>query len=173
MTDRGDIILPSGREIYANMGFIGINGDLELGQGSDGCVDGADLQSVVNERFSEPENYQHIPVADKLALADIAIERWKKYRAKVLEEAAEIAKVPEEKEGLDGTHIVEVQDISRAISNRFPDISGHPYHPEWPGFVYQAKVFLNEMGVEKGKDLDQAGRRAFLTFIRDWKAGAA
>lgn len=66
--------------------MIGLAPDLSLGEGSDSPIDGADLKVVVGERWSDPQDYQHMPFEEKLRLADVMIARWQRYREAVIED---------------------------------------------------------------------------------------
>ncbi len=64
-TDSDMIVLPSGRKFYANCGIVGIDADGGIAEGFDGDIGDDDWA---------PE--------DRVALADLMIERWKAYREK-------------------------------------------------------------------------------------------
>jgi hypothetical protein len=70
-----DIKLPSGSEIYANRGFIGINADLELSQGYDGevYIPTPDWDDYSTVKFD---------AKDARDLADIMIALWVAFKEK-------------------------------------------------------------------------------------------
>lgn len=69
--------LKSGRELYANRGLISINEELEISEGYDGG-----LPAPPNS-----ENYKYdedgLSKEDALDLADILIDRWKRFKIEV------------------------------------------------------------------------------------------
>jgi hypothetical protein len=65
---------------------IALSADLRVGEGAEYDIDGAQLKSVVEERYSSQEEYEHMPFEEKLRLADVMIARWRKYRDLVIEE---------------------------------------------------------------------------------------
>ena len=72
------LIFPSGREVRAHGGVIGICRDLGISHGWDG---GFDWVSV-DERHSQ--SISSLTDADMLALADLMISRWTRFKAEVL-----------------------------------------------------------------------------------------
>ncbi len=78
--------LPSGRELFTRGGFIGINQHCQLTQGFSDNVDGADLELLVNAKYYDARTYMHLSRADKLAIADMMINRWQIYKSIAEEE---------------------------------------------------------------------------------------
>ncbi|KAA0685984.1 hypothetical protein DTW90_34420 [Neorhizobium sp. P12A] len=65
---------------------ISLSADLMVGEGSDSDIEGAQLNCIVEERYSSPEGYEHMPFEEKLRLADVMIARWQRYRDLVVQE---------------------------------------------------------------------------------------
>ncbi len=65
---------------------IALNANLFVGEGADTDLGGAQLKSVVEERWSDPEDYNHMPFEEKLRLADVMLSRWQRYRDLVIAE---------------------------------------------------------------------------------------
>lgn len=73
MPDRDNILLPSGREFYANCGIVGISAEGEVTEGYDGGVPGADGDSL--------DGYDNWSPVECRELADLMITRWQAYRS--------------------------------------------------------------------------------------------
>lgn len=78
-------VLPSGRRVYANSGYIGINEDLETAGGYD---NGLEVPTPMYMIEHTPEN-QILTLQDALALADLMILRWQAWKYKMQTEDSE------------------------------------------------------------------------------------
>jgi hypothetical protein len=66
----------------ANGGIVGIDADLEVSGGYDNTVNEANPGATCPD-WQEPEDYNAMPKAEKLALADVMLDRWTRYREAV------------------------------------------------------------------------------------------
>lgn len=71
--------LPSGREIDPNDGYVGLSDDLRVGDGYDSQIYDAGFEDI----GIDPDREQW-PAEDKVALAEIMIERWQRYKQSAL-----------------------------------------------------------------------------------------
>ncbi len=117
MSDRDDIVLPSGTALYANFGIVGISADLRLGGGMDHNLEGADLRSIVDANYMDPEDYPHISTKDKVDLANRMIDLWEKYRLSAKVESTKL-------------HLGSLNPRQRAVLDRlFQDHADEQYSP--------------------------------------------
>lgn len=65
------IILPSGKELYAHCKIIGINDKMEVSEGYDGHIAIVEFWPTIKILLLKKEREE---------LADMTIERWKKFR---------------------------------------------------------------------------------------------
>lgn len=71
---RDNLKLKSGRELYANLGFIAINEKLDIAEGYDGGLPLAPNHS--DYEFDEDK----LTKEEALELADIMIDRWNRFK---------------------------------------------------------------------------------------------
>lgn len=77
------IRLPSGREFEPNDDYVGLTGDMRVGAGFDNDVPTAGFDEfLLDYGIYEPEDIWS--KEDKIALADIMIERWRRYKASAI-----------------------------------------------------------------------------------------
>ena len=68
ISEENKIIFSNGKEVYANLGIIGLSPNNEIYYGYDGSLDN-DFES---ENFSNE---------DRIELADYMVERWQEYKS--------------------------------------------------------------------------------------------
>lgn len=73
----GNYILSTGRDIYANCGFIGINNEMELSEGYDGGF------TMPEDDWIEFE--YRLTNAECVEIAEYMIGQWQKFREKYSE----------------------------------------------------------------------------------------
>lgn len=74
------IKLPSGREFDPESDFVGLADDLRVGDGFDSREHAAEI----NGDDDDPHRQETWSKEDKIALADVMIERWLRYRQSAL-----------------------------------------------------------------------------------------
>jgi hypothetical protein len=76
--EKDTIVLPSGKSIYANCGYIGISKDLSLSTGYD--------DQIWIQRDYGDSSFDVLTVAEIIELCDYAIGRWAALKAKMIAE---------------------------------------------------------------------------------------
>ncbi len=71
--------LKSGRTVYANKGIFGLDADLAVSQGYDGMIGWPQLA------FDEPNPETGLITADMREIADMMIDRWRRFQASLPE----------------------------------------------------------------------------------------
>lgn len=66
-----DVMLPSGRSIYANGGIVGLSPEMEVSQGYDGRVDWPPI---------DDDEEDALTADDMRALAELMIAQWTRFR---------------------------------------------------------------------------------------------
>lgn len=76
------IVLSTGKKIYANCGYVGINAEGELSEGYDGCP----LDGDFEEGYAQAPGDQQLTPADLAELADYMLGLWQRFKERAATE---------------------------------------------------------------------------------------
>ena len=79
-----EIILSSGRKIYANQNIVGIDDQGELFEGYDGTISWPSLDYQEAALRAQHDGDWQLTSDDMRELCDIMIARWQKYKGSIL-----------------------------------------------------------------------------------------